>query len=109
MVSRFYAGDEDAHGRREYTAEAKLRYANQIDAGALAGNQDAVEAKGRAMQLAGDRGLPASSATSAALMLIPASQKPIPVPGGDRRIKSVENNSPFPVDRVFLNNRHFKN
>ena len=33
----------------------------------------------------------------------------ISVAGGDRRFKIVENNSPFPVDRVFLNYHHFEN
>jgi hypothetical protein len=33
----------------------------------------------------------------------------LPVGGGDRRMKLSENNSPFPVDRVFVNFNHFQN
>lgn len=33
----------------------------------------------------------------------------VPIAGGDRRFKLAENNSPFPVDRVFINYNRFHN
>lgn len=36
-------------------------------------------------------------------------QATLPIAGGDRRFKIADNNSPFPMDRVFFNYHHFQN
>ncbi len=39
----------------------------------------------------------------------PGSGTNVPISAGDRRFKVAENNSPFPMDRVFFNYHHFNN